>query len=72
MKTGPINLYIREARRMIGDFMLTDADALGKTTIKRPIGTGSYPMNFNNIHRYVTGEPYVQNEVISALNPIDS
>ena len=38
----PHQLYIRESRRMIGVFVMTEADALGKTTVPKPIGMGSY------------------------------
>ncbi len=58
----PHQLYIREARRMIGDVVMTEADALGKTTIKRSVGMGSYALDSHNIQRYVTEEGYVQNE----------
>ena len=58
----PHQLYIREARRMIGDVVMTEADALGKTTIKRSVGMGSYALDSHNIQRYVTEKGYVQNE----------
>jgi hypothetical protein len=58
----PHQLYIREARRMIGDFVMTEADALGKTNIKRSIGMGSYALDSHNAQRYVTNEGFVQNE----------
>jgi hypothetical protein len=58
----PHQLYVREARRMIGDFVMTEADALGKTNIKRSIGMGSYALDAHNAQRYVTDSGYVQNE----------
>lgn len=65
----PHQLYIREARRMIGDFVMTEADALGKTVVPRPIGMGSYTLDSHNIQRYVTEEGYVQNEGDIGVHP---
>jgi hypothetical protein len=65
----PHQLYIREARRMIGDFIMKEADALGKTTINRPIGMGSYALDAHNAQRYVTPEGFVQNEGDIGVKP---
>ena len=65
----PHQLYIREARRMIGDFVMTEADALGKTAIKRSIGMGSYVLDAHNAQRYVTEEGFVQNEGDVGVHP---
>lgn len=58
----PHQLYIREARRMVGDFVMTEKDVLGKTDISQPIGMGSYALDSHNAQRYVTAEGFVQNE----------
>lgn len=65
----PHQLYIREARRMIGDFVMTEKDALGKTDIARPIGMGSYTLDSHNAQRYVTAEGYIQNEGDIGVRP---
>jgi hypothetical protein len=65
----PHQLYIREARRMIGDFIMKEADALGKTNIARPIGMGSYALDAHNAQRYVTSEGFVQNEGDIGVKP---
>ena len=65
----PHQLYIREARRMIGEFVMTEADALGKTTVPKPIGMGSYNIDSHNTQRYVTAEGYVQNEGDISVKP---
>lgn len=65
----PHQLYIREARRMIGDFVMTEADALGKTVVPKPIGMGSYTLDSHNIQRYVTEDGYVQNEGDIGVHP---
>lgn len=65
----PHQLYIREARRMVGEFVMTEKDALGKTTILHPIGMGSYTLDSHNAQRYVTEEGFVQNEGDIGVKP---
>lgn len=66
----PHQLYIREARRMIGDFVMTEKDALGKSEIKRAIGMGSYALDSHSAQRYVKDtDGYVQNEGDIGVRP---
>lgn len=65
----PHQLYIREARRMIGHYVATENEVLGKINVKDPVGMGSYTMDSHNIQRYVTGEGYVQNEGDVGVHP---
>lgn len=58
----PRQLYVREARRMIGEYVMTENDVLGKRVVPGPVGMGSYTMDSHNVQRYVTPEGYVQNE----------
>ncbi|MEO8494539.1 MAG: FAD-dependent oxidoreductase [Planctomycetota bacterium] len=58
----PHQLYIREARRMIGEFVLTENELLKRRPTPDSIGMGSYTMDSHNIQRYITPEGYVQNE----------
>jgi hypothetical protein len=58
----PQQLYVREARRMTGGFVMTENEILGKNPVADPIGMGSYTLDSHNIQRYVTPEGYVQNE----------
>lgn len=58
----PHQLYIREARRMIGEFVMTENELLKKCATPQPIGMGSYTMDSHNVQRYITPEGYVQNE----------
>ena len=55
-------IYVREARRMIGEFVMTENEILSKRTVEKPIGMGSYTMDSHNVQRYITKEAYVQNE----------
>ena len=65
----PHQLYIREARRMIGVFVMKEPDALGKTMVPKPIGMGSYALDSHNTQRFVTSEGYVQNEGDIGVKP---
>lgn len=58
----PYNIYVREARRMISDFVMSENEVLGKVPVERSIGMGSYTMDSHNTQRYVTAEGFVQNE----------
>ena len=58
----PHQLYVREARRMIGEFVLTENELLKKRPTPDSIGMGSYTMDSHNVQRYITPEGYVQNE----------
>ena len=58
----PRQIYVREARRMIGSFVMTENHLMGKTPTPDSVGMGSYGIDSHNIQRYVTPEGYVQNE----------
>jgi hypothetical protein len=61
----PYQLYIREGRRMISDYVMTEHNSFGTKVAEDSIGLASYPMDSHNIQRYVyTGNfaKYVQNE----------
>jgi len=58
----PYNIYVREARRMIGEYVMTENDVLVKRPVPRPVGMGSYTMDSHNVQRYVTPDGFVQNE----------
>ena len=65
----PYNIYVREARRMIGEYVMTENDVLGKRDVPRPVGMGSYTMDSHNIQRYVTPDGFVQNEGDIGVRP---
>lgn len=58
----PNQLYIREARRMIGEFVMTQKDEQTDLTKPDPIGMGSYNSDSHNVQRYVTPQGTVENE----------
>ncbi len=58
----PHQIYVREARRMVGQYVMTEHDCLDKKQTPKSIGMGSYTLDSHNVQRYVTPEGYVQNE----------
>jgi hypothetical protein len=58
----PHQLYIREARRMIGEYVMTQKDI--QTDLAKPdvIGMGSYNSDSHNIQRIATPDGAVENE----------
>jgi hypothetical protein len=58
----PHQIYVREARRMIGKYVMTENELLKKRPTPESVGMGSYTMDSHNVQRYVTPEGYVQNE----------
>lgn len=58
----PHQLYVREARRMIGDYVMTEHDCLDRVVTPKSVGMGSYTLDSHNAQRYVTPEGTVQNE----------
>jgi hypothetical protein len=65
----PHQIYVREARRMIGDYVTTENDVLLKREVPKPVGMGSYAMDSHNVQRYITPEGYVQNEGDIGVSP---
>lgn len=55
-------LYIREARRMIGAYVMTENELRKKKPTPDSVGMGSYTIDSHNVQRYITPEGYVQNE----------
>ncbi len=46
-------LYIREARRMVSDYVMTQANCQGKAVAPRPVGMAAYTMDSHNCQRLV-------------------
>ena len=58
----PHQIYVREARRMIGHYVMTENELLKKRPTPDSVGMGSYTIDSHNVQRYITPEGYVQNE----------
>jgi len=46
-------LYVREARRMIGEYVMTENNCLGKVKVNDPVGLAAYTMDSHNIERLI-------------------
>ncbi len=55
-------LYIREARRMVSDYVMTQKHCERYDIAEDPVGLGAYGMDSHNIQRYVDSNGFVQNE----------
>ena len=55
-------LYVREARRMISDYVMTQKNCEAITVAEDGIGLAAYGMDSHNVQRYVDANGYVQNE----------
>ena len=50
----PPQIYVREARRMIGKYVMTEHDCMRQRLCDDAVGLGSYNMDSHNVQRYVT------------------
>ncbi|MBI1336240.1 MAG: FAD-dependent oxidoreductase [Phycisphaera sp.] len=57
----PYNLYVREARRMRSDFVMTENHCRGELSVEDPVGMGAYTLDSHNTQRFVH-DGMVQNE----------
>ena len=58
----PHQIYVREARRMVGQFVMTEHELLKRRPTPDSIGMGSYTIDSHNVQRYITPDGGVQNE----------
>jgi len=58
----PHQIYVREARRMIGSYVMTENELRKKKATPDSVGMGSYTIDSHNVQRYITPDGYVQNE----------
>jgi hypothetical protein len=65
----PHQIYVREARRMVGEFVMTENEVLGKTPVEQSAGMGSYTMDSHNVQRYIKADGFVQNEGDIGVHP---
>ncbi|AUS05304.1 FAD-dependent oxidoreductase [Pseudotamlana carrageenivorans] len=65
----PHQLYVREARRMIGDYVMTEHNVMGQKDTNASIGIGSYHLDSHNTQRYVTSKGHVENEGDVGVKP---
>ena len=65
----PHQIYVREARRMVSDFVMTENHLRGKQPTPASIGMGSYNMDSHNVVRYVDENGFARNEGDIQVNP---
>jgi hypothetical protein len=77
----PHQIYVREARRMLSDYVMTEQDCRGVPAGGRvpaaggwrvavdPVGMGSYNMDSHNVQRYVAADGHARNEGDVEVNP---
>lgn len=65
----PHQLYIREARRMISDYVVSELDCRRVRITEDSVGLGSYNMDSHNVRRFLTSEGFVQNEGDVQVSP---
>ena len=65
----PHQIYVREARRMVSDFVITEQHLRGKKPTPHCVGMGSYNMDSHNTQRYVDSNGHVRNEGDVQVNP---
>jgi hypothetical protein len=58
----PYKLYVREARRMVSDFVMSEKYLKGEKEVPESVGMGNYHMDSHNVQRYITKNGNVQNE----------
>lgn len=58
----PHQIYVREARRMIGAFVMTEHELMKRRPTPDSVGMGSYTIDSHNVQRYITADGSVQNE----------
>jgi hypothetical protein len=58
----PHQIYVREARRMVGEYVMIEGDTLSTRETPNSVGMGSYSLDSHNVQRYVTPDGFVQNE----------
>ncbi|MDG1276961.1 MAG: FAD-dependent oxidoreductase [Algoriphagus sp.] len=55
-------LYIREARRMISDYVMSQKNCEGIEVVTDPVGMAAYGMDSHQVKRYVNSDGFVSNE----------
>lgn len=58
----PHQLYVREARRMVGSYVMTELNCDGSVLAPQSVAMGSYAMDSHNVRRYVDENGHVRTE----------
>lgn len=58
----PHQIYVREARRMVAEFVVSEGHLKGTKPTPQPVGMGSYNMDSHNVQRYADAQGNARNE----------
>ena len=58
----PTHLYVREGRRLVGAYVMTEHDCLARRRAPDPVGLGAYNMDSHHVRRYVDADGHARNE----------
>ncbi len=58
----PRQMYVREARRMVSDYVMSEKNCKRKEIVEDSVGMGAYNMDSHHTQRYVTKEGFARNE----------
>jgi FAD dependent oxidoreductase len=62
-------LYVREGRRMISDYVMSEQDCMGKRRCEDPVGMGSYALDSHNCTRFINHDGMVMNDGDVQISP---
>jgi hypothetical protein len=65
----PHQIYVREARRMVGEFVMNENHLRRTIETPCPIGMGSYNMDSHHVQRYVDDNGFARNEGDVEISP---
>lgn len=54
----PWQIYVREARRMVSEQVMTEHHVLGHQIVADSVGLGCYPLDCHNVQRFVSADGY--------------
>lgn len=58
----PYMIYIREARRMVSDYVMTQNDCMHERIARDPVGIGSFGMDSHVVQYYVNADGHVRRD----------
>ncbi|HLV01912.1 MAG TPA: FAD-dependent oxidoreductase [Acidobacteriota bacterium] len=58
----PWQIYVREARRMVGAYIMTQDNCQGRVIAPDPVGLAAYTMDSHHVQRYIDENGAVRNE----------
>ncbi len=58
----PRQLYVREARRMVSDYVMSEKNCKRQEIVEDSVGMGAYNMDSHNTQRYVDAQGHARNE----------